>query len=283
MLIARILRLLFNNKNRLRPYMKKVIFSTLAVTFLLLSCKKNKEYNSSVLADLTVEFDQVAGSSDLDLNTGSYTNAMGQSFNVTKVKYFVSNFILTNTDGTVYTVPQDECYFLIDESDLSSHMPLLKVPEGEYKTLSFMIGVDSLRNTMDVSQRTGVLDVSGAAADMYWTWNSGYIFLKLEGTSPDVSAPGNIFKYHVGGFGGYSSPTTNNLRTVTLDLTSGGTAKVKSGKSTNIYLTVDILKILNGTTNITLGTPTAEVHSPVAGEPLANNYASMISHDHTEN
>lgn len=263
--------------------MKKVLFSALAGSLLLFSCKKNNEYDPSVLADLTVEFDQVAGSSDLHLNTGNYTNSMGQSFNVTKMKYFVSNFTLTNANGTVYTVPQDECYFLIDESDPTSHMPLMKVPEGEYKSISFMIGVDSLRNTMDVSQRTGDLDVSGVAADMYWSWNSGYIFLKLEGTCPDVAAAGNIFRYHIGGFGGYSSPTPNNLRTFTLDLTSRGTAKVKSGKNTNIHLMVDILKILNGSTNITLGSPTAEVHSPAAGTPLADNYSAMISHDHTEN
>ena len=139
-------------------------------------------------------------------------NAVGESLKITKLKYYVSNFVLTNADGTIYTVPQDSCYFLIDESDPATHEPALKVPEGEYKTLTFTVGVDSLRNTMDISKRTGVLDPATTAADMYWGWNSGYIFFKVEGTSPVITAAGNVFQYHIGGFGGYSSPTPNNLK-----------------------------------------------------------------------
>lgn len=265
--------------------MKKIINIALVSTIIVLaSCKKDStpEYNSNVKANLSVEFDNIAGSADLQLNTGNYTNASAESFKVTMLKYYVSNFKLTNVDGSVYTVPQDDSYFLIDESNTAMHEAELSVPEGEYKTLSFVLGVDSLRNTMDVSQRTGVLDVSGAATDMYWSWNSGYIFFKLEGTSPSITATGNVFNYHIGGFGGYTSATTNNLKTITLDLTTRGTPKVKSGKSTNIHLMVDILNALNGTTNMSFAT-TAMIHSPAAGTAVANNYASMFRHDHTEN
>jgi hypothetical protein len=264
--------------------MRRIFILPIAGSFLLTSCKKDStpEYNPTLKADLSVEFDNVAGSSDLQLNTGSYTNAAGESFKVTKLKYYVSNFKLTNVDGTVYTVPQDECYFLVDESDANTHEPLLEVPEGEYKTLSFILGVDSLRNTMDVSQRTGVLDVSDIATDMYWSWNSGYIFFKMDGTSPSITAMGGVFQYHIGGFGGYSSATTNNLKTYTLDLTARGTPKVKTGKETNMHLMVDILKALNGAANMSFAT-TPMVHSPAAGVPVGNNYVNMISHDHTEN
>jgi len=262
--------------------MKKYIIIALAAT-LFTACKKEKTtaYNTSIKSTLSVEFDNIAGSSDLQLNTGTYTNAAGQSFKVTKLKYYVSNFVLTNVDGTTYTVPQDSCYFLIDESDEETHDPAMRVPEGEYKTLTFTVGVDSLRNTKDISQRTGALDPAGTAADMYWGWNSGYIFLKLEGTSPVITAMGNTFMYHVGGFGGYSSPTPNNIKTITLDLTARGTAKVKQGKTANLHLMVDVLKMLNGSTNIDF-TATNMVHSADGGIPLANNYASMFTHDHTE-
>jgi len=264
--------------------MKKNIILPVAAVLFLASCKKEStpEYNPSVKAELSVEFDNVAGSSDLQLNTGSYTNAAGESFKVTKLKYYVSNIKLTNVDGTVYTVPQNESYFLVDESNAASHEALLSVPEGEYKTLSFVLGVDSLRNTMDVSQRTGVLDVTGAASDMYWSWNSGYIFFKMDGTSPSITGMGGVFQFHVGGFGGYSTPTVNNLKTITLDLSARGTPKVKSGKNTNIHLMVDVLKVLSGTTTMSFASA-AMIHSPTAGVPVGNNCASMITHDHTEN
>lgn len=257
------------------------IFAT-GLLFAAASCKKDQEYDSSIKSEISIEFDNVAGSSDLQLNTGTYTNALGQNFTVTKLKYFVSNIKLTNVNGTVYTVPQGDSYFLVDESDAATHEVELSVPEGEYKTLSFMIGVDSLRNTTDVASRTGVLDVSAAAADMYWSWNSGYIFFKLEGTSPVITSMGGVFQYHVGGFGGYTSATVNNLKTITLDLTARGTPKVKTGRKPNIHLFVDILKAINGSTNIDF-TTLSMAHSPAAGVPIANNYASMINHDHTEN
>jgi len=264
--------------------MSKIISIAISATILFTSCKKDAtpEYDPHVQANLSVEFDNIAGSADLQLNTGTYINAAAESFKVTKLKYYVSNFKLTHVNGTVYTVPQALSYFLVDESNATMRSATLSVPEGEYKTLSFVLGVDSLRNTMDVSQRTGVLDVSGAATEMYWSWNSGYIFFKLEGTSPAIPAMGGIFQYHVGGFGGYSSPQPNNLRTITLDLTARGTPKVKAGKPANIHLMVDILKALNGSTNMSFAS-TAMIHSAAAGTPVANNYTNMFTHDHTEN
>ncbi len=258
------------------------LFAIMALFFT--ACKKENTtpYNNSEKAELSVEFDNIAGSSDLQLNTGVYTNAAGEKLSVTKLKYYVSNFVLTNANGTVYAVPQDSCYFLIDESNEETHEPILSVPEGEYKTLTFTVGIDSLRNTMDISKRTGVLDPTGDGGDMYWGWNSGYIFFKMEGTSPASTSMGNTFAYHIGGFGGYSSPTINNIKTITLDLTARGTPKVKGGKETNIHLMVDVLKMFTGSTNISIAS-TPMVMFSEASVGIANNYTAMFRHDHTEN
>lgn len=262
--------------------MKRISFYILSIVIFFASCKKDDTslYNPNVKADLSVEFDNIAGSSDLQLNTGTYTNASGETFKVTKLKYYVSNFILTKTDGTVYTVPQNESYFLIDESDGTEHAPVLKVPEGEYKTLSFVLGVDSLRSTKDISERTGVLDPTAAGGDMYWGWNSGYIFFKIEGTS-SASMMGD-FMYHIGGFGGYTSPTINNIKTITLDLTARGIPQVKQGKETNIHLMVDILKVFNGSPNLSIAANPMVMFDPYSTN-IANNYTAMFRHDHTEN
>lgn len=264
--------------------MKHTLFLFLSTAILFASCKKDDvpPYNTNAKGDLSVEFDNIAGANDVQLNTGTYINAAGEPFTITKLKYYVSNFILTNMNGTVYTVPQDSCYFLVDESIAATHEPILKLPEGEYKTLTFTLGVDSLRNTMDISKRTGVLDLTTTAADMYWSWNSGYIFFKMDGTSPVIASTNNTFQYHIGGFGGYSVPGVNNLKTITLDLTQRGTPQVKAGKETNVHLFIDVLKALNGSTNLSFAA-TSGIHSADAGIPLANNYSGMISHDHTEN
>jgi hypothetical protein len=69
---------------------------------------------------------------------------------------------------------------------------------------------------------------------------------------------------------------------VTLDLSTRGTPKVKTGREPNVHLFVDVLKALNGVTNMNFAT-TSMVHSAAAGTAICNNYVSMISHDHTEN
>ncbi|MBY0348529.1 MAG: hypothetical protein K2W79_09730 [Hydrotalea flava] len=266
--------------------MKSIIFSLSIALFFLVSCKKNvaPEYNASATGQLSVEFDNVAGNQDLQLNTGNYTNASGEAFKVTLLKYFVSNFTLTKTDGSVYSIPQDSCYFLIDESKPASTIPVLRVPEGEYSKLTFMVGVDSLRNTLDISKRIGILDPAGAAAGMYWSWNSGYIFFKMEGTSPASTQNGNIFQYHIGLFGGYTStsPTLNNIKTITLDLTARGTAKIKATKSANIHLLVDVMKVFNGSPNVSIAQNSVVMVSPFSAT-IANNYVNMFTHNHTEN
>lgn len=259
--------------------MKRILFASF---ILFASCKKETAelYNNNLTGRLSVEFDNTAGAADLLLNTGTYINAANESFSVTKLKYYVSNFVFTKTDGTVFTVPQDSSYFLIDESIAASHKSNFRVPEGEYVSLSFTLGVDSLRNTMDISKRTGVLDPAAAAADMYWGWNSGYIFFKIEGKS--TAAASGSFEYHVGGFGGYSSATPNNVKRITLDLTARGSAKVTAARGANIHLFADVTKVFKGNTVMSFAT-LAQIHSAVPAIPVANNCAQLFTHDHTEN
>ena len=263
--------------------MKPIFITGFLMLLIFSSCKKDNgtAYNRSLKSGLSVEFDNIAGSSDLKLDTGTYTNAVREKFTVTKLRYYVSNFELTSMDGNIYTVPQDSCYFLIDESDPFSHQPLLNVPEGEYKTVSFILGVDSLRSTMDFSKRRGVLDPSSTGGDMYWGENSGYIFFNMEGKSTASGLMGE-YEYHIGGYGGKSSPTVNNIKKISLDLTARGTPKVKTGLEPNIHLMVDILNVFNGPTNVSIAA-TPSVMLDDYSKIISNNYTAMFRHDHTEN
>jgi hypothetical protein len=113
-----------------------------------------------------------------------------------------------------------------------------------------MVGVDSIRNTMDVSRRKGALDVAGIAKGMYWQWNSGYIFFKMEGKSKSIpDSLSNNFYYHIGGFGGFQSPTINNIRTKKLIFDSSVTT---DGKIPVIGINVDAAALFNYKTPIML-------------------------------
>lgn len=261
--------------------------TTILLSVLMAACaKKDPGYNSSIKSTLSIEFDNIAGGQNVQLNTGAYKTVAGDDLSITLLQYFISNIRLTNADGTVYVVPQDSSYFLIKENDAASRFAKVQVPEGEYTSISFVLGVDSLRSTMDISQRKGVLDPSGGMEyGMYWGWNSGYIFFKMEGISPQapVDPSGQKkFRYHIGGFGGYSAPTINNIKTITIDLKAAGTAKVRGGKTSNVHLMVDVLKMFSGASTVSIASNPTVMFSAYSVN-IANNFPGMFRHDHTEN
>ncbi len=275
-------------KNNTMKYTKSITLF-FATALLLIACSKNidePDYNEENLASLSIEFDNIVGGQKLILNNVNYINAAGENYNIQLLQYYISNIKIKKADGTEYVVPQDSSYFLITEGDAETRFARVRVPEGDYVEVSFILGVDSLRSTMDISKRTGVLDPAGGMdGGMYWGWNSGYIFFKMEGTSPHAPTDptGNHkYRYHIGGFGGYSSPTINNIKSITLDLTDRGIAQVRQGRRSNIHLMVDIGKVLSGKNIISIAEHPQVMFSDFSVS-VADNFLNMFTHDHTEN
>ncbi|GLU55367.1 hypothetical protein Dfri01_48280 [Dyadobacter frigoris] len=249
----------------------------------LVSCSNDDVViDPTTKGDLRIEFDNVVGDRDLALNTGNYQNAAGEAFTVTTLNYYVSNIKLLQADGSSYTIPKDSSYFLIRESNSESQTVTLKnIPAGEYTGVQFIIGVDSLKSVSDISQRTGILDIgSGPTNDeaMYWDWNPGYIFLKLEGISPVATSANSKFYYHIGGFGGRTAKTINNLRTVKVDF-GGKKASVTKDLSPEVHLLADVLKVFSGSTQLSIKANTGVMFTDFS-QNIANNYVNMFTLDH---
>ena len=243
--------------------------------------------------EFSIEFDNIVGEETFGLAPRKYTNAKGEEFSIRLLQYFISNIKLYTESGEEYIVPQDQSYFLINGSDRDSRFTKVTVPEGDYSRISFVLGVDSLRNTMPVEDRTGVLSFDPShgheGGGMYWGWNSGYIFFKFEGTCDLISddqqgdPTGNKqFKYHIGGFGGYSAPTLNNVKEITMDLNRGGIAQVREGLRSNVHLFVDVMKVFDGQHSFSIPQHPNVMFSDYSVN-IANNFLEMFSHDHTEN
>ncbi len=256
------------------------LLAALAIGLAVFSCDTVNPDTTDTTGTLRIAFDNVAGASDLNLGTGSYRNAAGEAFTITKFNYFVSNIRLRKADGSAYVVPQDSSYFLIQEGKPASQMVTLsRIPVGDYTGLTFMIGVDSLRSLADISKRTGVLD-PGLTDGMYWEWNSGYIFMKLEGQSALApAAQGNTFFYHVGGFGGgyNGKKTINNLRTVALSF-NNDVAKVEGTSTPTVQLTTDALAVFNGPTKLSIAQRSSVMFEPYSTN-VADNYAQMFRYN----
>lgn len=243
--------------------------------------------------EFSIEFDNIVGEETFGLAPRTYTNAKGEEFSIKLLQYFISNIKLYTESGEEYIVPQEESYFLVQGSDRDTRFTKVTVPEGDYSRVSFVLGVDSVRNTMPVDQRPGVLSFDPAhgheGGGMYWGWNSGYIFFKFEGTCDLISddqqgdPTGNKqFKYHIGGFGGYSAPTLNNIKEITVELNRAGIAQVREGLRSNVHLFVDVMKVFDGQHSFSIPQHPNVMFSDYSVN-IANNFKEMFSHDHTEN
>ncbi len=204
----------------------------------------------------------------------AYITPLGDSLTFSTLNYFISNIQMVQESGQVYIVPQDSAYFLLKQKgEAFNTIELNNIPEGNYKELVFTIGVDSLRNTMDITKRTGTLDVGAAARGMYWVWNSGYIFFKLEGkTINQVDSLRKNFRYHIGGYGGYETKTINNIKIKNLALDH---LIVDTKKHPVIHVEVNIDKFFDNSTPVKI----SEHPSVMWGDfsvKIANNYVNIF-------
>src|ERR1700746_1185644 len=178
------------------------------IIFLIASpCNSNAQHSTK--GSLSIAFSHYVDDRPLNLYSNVYTNNLGQTFTVNNFKYYISNIHLQKKDGTEFISPD---YFLINEDEESSKNIILNnIPDGEYTSISFIVGVDSAHNCSGA--QSGALD---PANGMFWAWNTGYIFLKLEGKSKFSGGPGGIFEYHIGGY----KSSANSIRTISLKFTA---------------------------------------------------------------
>lgn len=274
--------------------LNKTLSIMLLAAFSMSACKKEDHIHTSEDIDpnrkgnLMIEFDNRVGNLNLVLDSMYYYNSYNQNYSISRFDYFISNIVLINENGSKYIIPQDSSYFLLKESIANSReINLNNVPEGNYVGIEFIVGVDSLRSTMSLDKRTGALDPGGEAAGMYWTWNSGYIFLKMEGRFDDATdtiVTPQMFQYHIGGFGGMNNPMMNNIKNITLNF-GDEKAEVRAShgdEGPQVHLYVDASKMLNGATNIDFKTHPIVMLTPFAVN-MANNYSYMFSVDHVHN
>ena len=237
--------------------LKKIVFFVSCIIILAIGVSfvtvKNK---------LTITFTNYAGNVVLNLDS-TYKNQLGQTYSATNIKYYISNIYLKKGNGSKYAIKE---YYLIDEMDETTRqINLTDIPEGEYTAIEYMIGVDSLHNCSGIQE--GALDpIKG----MFWAWNTGYIFLKFDGTSPLSKSNGHILEFHIGG---YRSPN-NCIRKVTLNFKTPLLVNVSTNQTINIK--ADILQLFKSPTAIDFSklSSVTDFHNATT---IADNYAGMFS------
>ena len=213
-------------------------------------------FSQKKTARIPVSFDVVYKGSDSFLNR-NLKNDFGENYSISKLKYYVSNVKfetneITNNQSNV---------FLIDAS--KKNIISVLVPAKKITGISFLLGVDSTLNCSGA--QSGALDPLN---DMFWTWNNGYIFFKLEGSSDASNADLKRIEHHIGGFKG----ANKNMRSIYLPINNPALLKQK-----NLIIQLDIDKYWDGINKVRIAETPVVALPGIQAKNAAVNFAGMFS------
>jgi hypothetical protein len=161
----------------------------------------------------------------LPLELGKKYPYKNDSIEITSLKFYISN-IRFYQDNKLVDETEKKVYLIDVEKPQSLLVKQHNLKNKKFSAIHFCIGVDSITNVSGAFG--GDFDPTNG---MYWTWQSGYINFKLEGTSKICPTRKNEFTFHIGG---YQYPN-NTIQQIT----------VNSNNSDNISIDINVSNLLN--------------------------------------
>ena len=131
----------------------------------------------------------------LGTNTLSPKSA-GELMDITNWAFIVSHLALIKEDGD--TVHLGDGYQWISVRGKRTQFTYKGIPAGNYKGISFTIGLDSAVNHGDPSKWPAEHPLNPNLNGMHWGWSGGYIFQALDGLFKDTAAGSSSkgFSFH---------------------------------------------------------------------------------------
>ena len=146
---------------------------------------------------LSIRFVPLFHGTPLSAAEGHSLFSSGDTFSIDQLRFYCTNICLKEDENIIWKDATK--YHLIDVSDTASLVVHIGTKwKAKIRLLKFHLGIDSATNVSGVLG--GDLD---PAKGMYWSWQSGYINLKIEGKN--VNCEGGKYRLHLGGYSGSHS------------------------------------------------------------------------------
>ena len=214
---------------------------------------------------------------DIDTNevesaTELYSDASGRHFGLSVAQIYISNIMLHNVNGTMYTIPGAVVLKTID----SEEYVIGKAPVGTYDQVMFNVGLDATTNAL---QPTGFTTTGYVPNSEMWFGNStqGFMFMKLQGMADTTTFQTGTnlvnFSYEIG--------SAANLKTVTMPTRTGTLSPyvlTKDGAQF-IHMSCDygaLLSVVNFKTQDSTDTYTI---NPSLSATIANNIPNLFRYE----
>lgn len=176
------------NKN----YRSKNSFALLFVALLgFVSCSENDGVSASTQVLTTFKFTHNWDGTPVtsaDFNAIQYTNANGELLSIERLRYVVSDIILTTSSNENLVL---DVYNLVDVTNTTNLIftPQIRIPKGSYN-VSFTFGFDNEDNAENY------LDLNSESFNVPDNLGGGYHYMQFDGKFINVDNAEQGFNYH---------------------------------------------------------------------------------------
>ncbi len=176
--------------------MKYLSLIALSAILMFASCKPEEpivDPPSNQGLSLTMKFKPKFKGNAVSWAT-AYVNNSADTMSFDKIKFILSNFVLEKENGELFYIPDGYAYLSL--KDGRDSVIFTNLPSGNFKSLRFMVGLDSAVNHSDPASRALDHPLSPSLNEMHWGWAGGYIFNVVEGYYLN-NGTNAAFSYHV--------------------------------------------------------------------------------------
>ena len=205
-----------------------------------------------------------------------YSDASGRHLSISTAQFYVSNVVLTNVNGSTYTIKDARILKNID----SEQYVLGTAPIGTYSSVTFDVGLDATTNAL---QPTGFTTTGYIPNSSMWfgSTTQGFMFMKLQGMADTTTAQTGTnlvpFSYEIG--------SSANLKTVTMPTRGSGSYSsyqpyiLTSGGYNYIHIICDYGKLLSVVNFKTQDSTDTYTTNPSLSNTIANNITNMFRYE----
>ena len=220
----------------------KHILVLIGFLWLMSSCAHQKTKSHAAVSTGKVEFICVPMVGDEPFSFDSiYKTPAGETYAVNNLKFFLSDIAFSRSDISERPAQPAAAMhgvYLADFTEATGdtmagklrYKASFEMQTGSYSDIRFNIGIPRSLNHGDPTQAPSPLDI--ANTDMFWEWNSGYIFFLLEGKSS--YAEDSIVHIAVGGDSRIMPVSFGDL------FNAVPLVRVQEGSITRIYFKLDL-------------------------------------------
>lgn len=267
-------------KTKLHSTLIICILSVLFVSLFLPSCNHPEDDASSTSTtgttdapkgDLYFHLHTYIDNNEVDLYNTNYTADDGRKMSLQLAQLYISEIQLVKLDGSLVNIPNKH---ILMEREIATYK-IGNVPVGNYKSVRFKIGLDSVTNGLSPLQSKDSVILN--QPEMWFDATpqpSGYVFVTVKGkidtseNADNTAAQMQPFEYKIG--------TNDHYTQINMP---DKNYSVYQNQVSYLHVIVDYYKLLNGialNNSANLSVTTVEDNSHQPATTIANNISLLF-------